>query len=54
MAQMAIAWLLKDTRITSVLVGVSSPKQMQDNVDTLKKLQFDKKELSEIEKILKG
>lgn len=53
MAQMAIAWLLKDKRITSVLVGVSSPKQMKDNIDALGNLSFSKTELSKIEKILK-
>lgn len=52
MAQMAIAWLLKDERITSVLVGVSSPKQMLDNVKTTENLLFSEGELSEIEKII--
>ncbi len=52
MAQMAIAWLLKDERITSVLVGVSSPKQMIDNVKTVDNLSFSKNELIEIENIL--
>jgi len=52
MAQMAIAWLLKDDRITSVLVGVSSPKQMLDNVQTVNNLKFSENELKEIEKIL--
>lgn len=54
MAQMAIAWLLKDKRITSVLVGVSSPEQMKDNVKTVENLAFTKKEIDAIEKILKG
>jgi len=54
MAQMAIAWLLKDERITSVLVGVSSPEQMKDNVKTVEKLPFTEKEIIAIEKILKG
>ncbi|WP_425236574.1 L-glyceraldehyde 3-phosphate reductase [Ulvibacterium sp.] len=52
MAQMAIAWLLKDERITSVLVGVSSSKQMLDNVRTTENLEFSQEELSEIEKII--
>jgi L-glyceraldehyde 3-phosphate reductase len=52
MAQMAIAWLLKDDRITSVLVGVSSPKQMLDNVQTVENLAFSEGELNEIEKII--
>ena len=53
MAQMAIAWLLKDQRITTVLVGVSSPKQMLDNVKTVDNLAFSKGELEKIEAILK-
>lgn len=52
LAQMAIAWLLKDDLITSVLVGVSSPKQMLDNVKSIENLNFSKMELTSIEKIL--
>lgn len=52
LAQMAIAWLLKDDRITSVLVGVSSPEQIRDNVKSIENLNFSTKELSEIEAIL--
>jgi L-glyceraldehyde 3-phosphate reductase len=50
LAQMAIAWLLKDPRITTVLVGASSPEQMLDNLGTLKNLQFSAAELTEIAK----
>ena len=52
LAQMAIAWLLKDKRITTVLIGASSVKQLDDNLDTLKNLSFSSEELSSIEKIL--
>lgn len=52
LAQMAIAWLLKDDRITSVLVGVSSPKQLIENVKTVDCLGFSERELTEIEEIL--
>ncbi len=52
LAQMAIAWLLKDTRVTSVLIGASSTKQLSDNVETLKNIEFTGKELDTIEKIL--
>jgi L-glyceraldehyde 3-phosphate reductase len=52
LAQMAIAWLLKDTRITSVLVGASSPKQMLDNIGAVKNLGFSASELEAIESIL--
>ena len=52
LAQMAIAWLLKDKRITTVLIGASSVKQLDDNMDALKNLSFNADELNAIEKIL--
>lgn len=52
LAQMAIAWLLKDQRITSVLVGVSKPSQMEDNLAALNNLVFSEEELSAIRTIL--
>jgi L-glyceraldehyde 3-phosphate reductase len=52
LAQMAIAWLLKDERVTSVLVGVSSPKQMLDNVRTIERLDFSQEELTKIAQII--
>jgi L-glyceraldehyde 3-phosphate reductase len=52
LAQMAIAWLLKDARITSVLVGVSSVEQLDDNIKTLDNLNFSEIELKKIESIL--
>lgn len=51
--QMAIAWLLKDPRVTSVLVGVSKVQQLKDNIAGLQNLRFSKDELEKIEKILK-
>lgn len=53
MAQMAIAWILKDPRMTSVIVGASSVKQMEDNIRTINHLDFTKDELTLIEEILK-
>jgi L-glyceraldehyde 3-phosphate reductase len=53
LAQMAIAWLLKDPRITSVLVGVSSVEQLDDNLKTLENTNFSRDELEKIESILK-
>ena len=53
LAQMAIAWLLKDKRITSVLVGVSTVEQLDDNLKTLGNLNFSDEELKNIESILK-
>ncbi len=53
MAQMAVAWLLKDERITTVLVGVSKVSQLEDNVKALDNLHFSEAELKQIEAILK-
>ncbi len=53
LAQMAVAWLLKDPRVTSVLVGVSSVEQLDDNLLALKNLKFSEEELKKIEAILK-
>jgi L-glyceraldehyde 3-phosphate reductase len=52
LAQMAIAWLLKDPRISSVLIGVSSVEQLNDNLKTLANLKFNEDELKKIETIL--
>jgi L-glyceraldehyde 3-phosphate reductase len=49
---MALAWVLRDNRITSVLIGASSVPQINDNVETLRNLKFSDNELAEIEKIL--
>ncbi len=54
LAQMALAWLLKDKRITSVLIGASSVRQLQDNVETLRNTVFSEEELQIIENILEG
>ena len=54
LAQMAIAWLLRDERVTTVLLGASTPQQMLDNIGTLKNLSFTSDELARIETILKG
>ncbi|QBN20350.1 aldo/keto reductase [Flavobacterium nackdongense] len=52
LAQMALAWLLKDNRITSVLIGASSVGQLQNNIDALENIDFTKAELDKIEGIL--
>lgn len=52
LAQMALAWLLKDPRITSVLIGASRPEQLADSLKCLENLQFDKEELARIEAVL--
>ena len=53
LAQMAIAWLLKKETITTVLVGASSVKQLQDSLGSLDTLDFSASELEHIETILK-
>ena len=53
LAQMAIAWLLKDQRVTSVLVGVSRVEQLEDILKALAKLNFHAEELKEIEGVLR-
>ena len=52
LAQMALAWLLKDNRITSVLIGASSVGQLQNNIDALENIDFTQAELDKIEAIL--
>jgi L-glyceraldehyde 3-phosphate reductase len=54
LSQMAIAWLMRKTVVTSVLIGVSSVEQLDDNLQTLDKIEFDGEVLNEIEKILKN
>ena len=49
LAQMAIAWMLRDARVTSALIGASSVGQLEDNVDALAQLEFSTAELEEID-----
>jgi L-glyceraldehyde 3-phosphate reductase len=53
LAQMALAWLLKDNRVTSVLIGASKPAQLADSLKALDNIDFSTDELSKIEDILK-
>lgn len=52
LAQMALAWLLKDKRITSVLIGASSVEQLDNNIDSLDRVDFSGEELKTIERVL--
>ena len=52
LAQMALAWILKDERITSVSLGASRPQQVIDGIEAIKNCHFTKKELKKIDKIL--
>jgi len=54
LAQMAIVWLLKDLRVTSVLIGASSVDQLRLNLESLNNTSFSAEELSRIEGILGG
>jgi L-glyceraldehyde 3-phosphate reductase len=54
LAQMAVAWVLRDPRVTSALVGASKVSQVNDNVAALKNLKFSAAELRKIDGILAG
>jgi len=54
LAQMAVAWVLKQKAVTSALVGASRVEQLRDNLKTLEKLDFAPDELSAIDTILGG
>lgn len=53
LAQMALAWVLREEAVTSVLVGASSVRQLKDNAACLKNQEFTAEELKEIDIILK-
>jgi L-glyceraldehyde 3-phosphate reductase len=52
LAQMALAWVLKDPRMTSVIIGASKPQQVTDAVGAVTNYQFSGEELARIETIL--
>jgi L-glyceraldehyde 3-phosphate reductase len=54
LAEMAVAWVLRDPRVTSALVGASKVAQVDDNVAALKNLKFSAEELGQIDGILAG
>jgi L-glyceraldehyde 3-phosphate reductase len=54
LAQMALAWILKDKRITSVLIGASKPVQITDSIGCLANINFSSEELSVINTILQS
>jgi L-glyceraldehyde 3-phosphate reductase len=53
LAQMALAWVLRGGRVTTVLIGASRVTQLDENVATLNNLDFSTEELAEIDNILK-
>lgn len=54
LAEMAVAWLLRDDRVTSVLIGASKVAHVEDAFNALSNLSFSKAELKEIDNILDG
>jgi L-glyceraldehyde 3-phosphate reductase len=50
LAQMAIAWVLRDPRVTSALIGARNVQQLDDSLDAIKKLQFSDDELNTIDR----
>jgi L-glyceraldehyde 3-phosphate reductase len=50
LAQMAIAWVLRDERVTSALIGARNVEQLDNSLDAVRKLQFTDAELSEIDR----
>lgn len=51
LAQMALAWVLSDERVTSLIIGTSSVAQLEDNLKTLDNISFSKEELDKIDEI---
>jgi L-glyceraldehyde 3-phosphate reductase len=54
LAQMALAWVLRGDRVTSALVGASSPQQLEDSVGAIRTLDFDADELARIDAVING
>src|SRR5687768_6894110 len=54
LAQLAIAWVLRDRRMTSAIIGASSAAQVRENLGALKQLSFTKEELAAIDRIAPG
>jgi L-glyceraldehyde 3-phosphate reductase len=52
LAQMAIAWSLRDKRISSSLLGASRPEHIRENIEAVKKTEFSPEELEKIDRIL--
>ena len=50
LAQLALAWVLRDARVTTTLIGASSVRQLEDNVAAVQRLDFTPAELTEIDR----
>jgi L-glyceraldehyde 3-phosphate reductase len=53
LAQMAVAWVLRDERVTSALIGARNVDQLNDSLDALKNRNFSAEELTEIDRFAK-
>jgi len=53
LSQMALAWVLRDPRVTSAIIGVSSVKQLEENLGALDDMTFKPEELADIDRITK-
>jgi len=51
LSQMALAWVLRDRRITSAIIGVSSVRQLEENLAALDRLEFSPEELEQIDRL---
>jgi L-glyceraldehyde 3-phosphate reductase len=54
LSQMALAWVLREGRVTSVLIGASKVSQIEENVAVVNNLEFSNQEIARIEDILKS
>ena len=52
LAQLALSWVLRENKVTSVLIGASRKSQIDDNVQIIRHLEFTTDELNAIEKVL--
>ncbi len=52
LAQMAVSWLFRDNKVTSVLIGASSVQQLEENLVSYKNVDFSEQEITDIERIL--
>ena len=53
LAQMALSWILKDSRMTSVIIGASKVSQIEENIKAINNCNFTKEELEQIDKAVK-
>jgi L-glyceraldehyde 3-phosphate reductase len=51
---MALAWVLRDSRITSVIIGASKIEQIDQNISAIKNLEFTESEIRQIDAVLPG